>query len=170
MPYLPANTLVKPIEVFPVQMDVDNTPGEPNVYDLPPGKTSTHVRVHDADRRTLPRRRRTPARLRHRPAPRGRGDRQGALPRRPRRATALGHMLAVGRKYYPVLGLRMQAGHQYRVVGSYDAPTKDTIMNGAMAIMAGVFAPSDPQTVAGRELRRSRRRTPTSSRCRAVRR
>ena len=40
MPYLPSNTLMKPVEVFPVQMDVDNTPGEPNAYDLPPGKTS----------------------------------------------------------------------------------------------------------------------------------
>ena len=54
-----------------------------------------------------------------------------------------GHVLAVGRKYYPVLGLHMDAGHKYRVVGSYDAPQKDTIVNGAMAIMAGVFAPSD---------------------------
>ena len=56
---------------------------------------------------------------------------------------SLGHVTAVGRKYYPVIGLRMQAGHAYRVVGSYDAPQKDTLFNGAMAIMAGVFAPAD---------------------------
>ena len=56
---------------------------------------------------------------------------------------SVGHMLAVGRKYYPLFGLRMEAGRRYRVVGSYDSPQKDTLVNGAMAIMAGVFAPSD---------------------------
>ena len=142
MPYLPKNTLVKPIAVFPVQMDINNTPGEPNVYDLPPGKTSRtfeftmpiagrflgvggHLHDYGVD-------------LRLEDIANGK-----VLSRVQSQRDSLGHVLAVGRKYYPVLGLHMDAGHKYRVVGSYDAPQKDTIVNGAMAIMAGVFAPSD---------------------------
>jgi hypothetical protein len=143
MPYLPQNTLVKPIAVFPVQMDVDNTPGQPNVYDLLPGKTSRsfefkmpiagrflgvggHLHDYGVD-------------LRLEDAATGK-----VLSRVTSRRDTSGHVLAVGRKYYPVLGLHMDAGRRYRVVGTYDAPQKDTISNGAMSIMAGVFAPGDP--------------------------
>ncbi len=142
MPYLPQNTLVKPIAVFPVQMDVDNTPGQPDVYDLPPGKTSRtfdftmpiagrflgvggHMHDYGVD-------------LRLEDATSGK-----VLSRITATRDSLGHIVSVGRKYYPVLGLHMDAGHRYRVVSSYDAPQKDTIMNGAMGIMAGVFAPRD---------------------------
>jgi hypothetical protein len=143
MPYLPSNTLVKPIAVFPVQMDVHNTPGQPNVYDLPPGKTSRtfeftmpiagrflgvggHLHDYGVD-------------LRLEDVATGK-----VLSRVASQRDSAGHVTAVGRKYYPVLGLHMDSGRRYRVVGSYDAPQKDTIMNGAMAIFAGVFAPSDP--------------------------
>ena len=143
MPYLPSNTLMKPIAVFPVQMDVDNTPGQPDAYDLPPGKTSRtfefkmpiagrflgvggHLHDYGVD-------------LRLEDAATGK-----VLSRVASQRDTAGHVLAMGRKYYPVLGLRMEAGHRYRVVGSYDAPQKDTIATGAMAIMAGVFAPRDP--------------------------
>jgi hypothetical protein len=142
MPYLPSNTMVKPIEVFPVQMDVDNTPGQPNAYDLPPGKTSRtfeftmpiagrflgvggHLHDYGID-------------LRLEDATTGK-----VLSRVTAQRDSVGHMLAVNRKYYPLFGLRMEAGRRYRVVGSYDSPMKDTIVNGAMGIMAGVFAPSD---------------------------
>lgn len=142
MPYLPANTLMKPMEVFPVQMDVDNTPGEPNAYDLPPGKTSRTFEftmpiagrflgvgghLHDYG-----------IELRLEDAATGK-----VLSRVTARRDSAGHMLELNRKYYPLFGLRMQAGHRYRVVGAYDSPKKDTITNGAMAIMAGVFAPND---------------------------
>ena len=143
MPYLPSNTLVKPISVFPVQMDVNNTPGQPNVYDLPPGKTSKsfeftmpiagrflgvggHLHDYGVD-------------LRLEDATTGK-----VLSRVASTRDSVGHVTAVGRKYYPVLGLHMDAGRKYRVVGSYDAPQKDTLVNGAMAIFAGVFAPNDP--------------------------
>ncbi len=142
MPYLPKNTLVKPIEVFPVQMDVDNTPGQPNVYDLPPGKTSRtfefkmpiagrflgvggHMHDYGVD-------------LKLEDAKSGK-----VLSRVVSERDTAGHVLSIGRKYYPVLGLHMDAGRMYRVVGSYETPGKDTLYNGAMAIMAGVFAPSD---------------------------
>jgi len=144
MPYLPSNTLVKPITVFPVQMDVANTPGEPDGYDLPPGKTSRtfeftmpiagrflgiggHLHDYGLD-------------LRLEDATSGK-----VLSRVLTLRDSTGQVLSVGRKYYPLLGLRMQAGHRYRVVGSYDSPQKDTLVNGAMAIMAGVFAPDDPK-------------------------
>jgi hypothetical protein len=143
MPYLPSNTLVKPIAVFPVQMDVDNTPGQPDAYDLPPGKTSRTFEfkmpiagrflgvgghLHDYG-----------VELRLEDVATGK-----VLSRVASQRDTAGHVLAMGRKYYPVLGVRMEAGHRYRVVGSYDAPQKDTIASGAMAIMAGVFAPHDP--------------------------
>jgi hypothetical protein len=143
MPYLPANTLIKPISVFPVQMDVDNTPGQPDVYDLPPGKTTRTFEfkmpisgrflgvgghLHDYG-----------VELRLEDAKTGEVISKVESVR-----DAQGHVEAVGRRYYPVMGLRMDAGRSYRVVGAYDTPSKDTVMNGAMAIMAGVFAPNDP--------------------------
>jgi hypothetical protein len=142
MPYLPSNTLVKPISVFPVQMDVDNTPGEPNAYDLPPGKTSRTFEftmpiagrflgvgghLHDYG-----------LELRLEDAATGK-----VLSRVTAQRDSAGHMLSVNRKYYPLFGLRMEAGHHYRVVGSYNSPQKGTLVNGAMGIMAGVFAPND---------------------------
>ena len=144
MPYLPKNTLVKPIEVFPVQMDINNTPGQPNVYDLPPGKTSRtfdfkmpiagrflgiggHMHDYGVD-------------LKLEDAASGK-----VISRVVSERDTAGHVISIGRKYYPVLGLHMDAGKSYRVVGSYDVPPqqKDTLFSGAMAIMAGVFAPSD---------------------------
>jgi hypothetical protein len=142
MPYIPANTLVKPITVFPVQMDVDNTPGEPDVYSLPPGKSSRTFEfkmpiggrflgigghLHDFGQD-----------LRLEDAASGDVIARVAAVR-----DSAGRVLSIGRKYYLVKGLRMTAGREYRVVGTYDAPQKDTVANGAMAIMAGLFAPTD---------------------------
>jgi len=39
-------------------------------------------------------------------------------------------------------GLRLKAGHRYRVVGVYDNTTVDTLY-GVMAHMVGLFAPDD---------------------------
>ena len=143
MPFVRKGTLVKPISVFPVQMDVDNTPGQPDVYDLPPGKSSKafefqmpiagrflgigghlhdyglELRLEDASSNDV-------------------------VARVASERDATGKVQGVGRKFYPIVGLKMAAGKKYRVVGTYDAPQKDTVMNGAMAIMAGVFAPNDP--------------------------
>jgi hypothetical protein len=40
-------------------------------------------------------------------------------------------------------GLKLKAGHRYRVVGQYDNPTGETRVKGAMAHMVGLFAPDD---------------------------
>jgi hypothetical protein len=40
-------------------------------------------------------------------------------------------------------GVRLRAGRRYRVVGVYDNPTPEVIKRGAMAHLAGLFAPDD---------------------------
>jgi hypothetical protein len=56
-----------------------------------------------------------------------------------------GHIESMGRKLFAVRGqgLRLQAHHRYRVVGVYDNPTSEAIINGGMAHMVGLFAPDD---------------------------
>jgi hypothetical protein len=39
--------------------------------------------------------------------------------------------------------LRLEAGRRYRVVGVYDSPLEETIEDGAMAHIVGIFAPDD---------------------------
>ena len=39
-------------------------------------------------------------------------------------------------------GLKLEAGHRYRVVGIYDNPTGEMIKNGAMAEIVGSSPPS----------------------------
>jgi hypothetical protein len=53
-----------------------------------------------------------------------------------------GHVVSMPRKLLAVRGegLRLKAGHRYRVVGVFDNPTRDTSY-GAMAHMVGLFAP-----------------------------
>ena len=55
---------------------------------------------------------------------------------------ALGRVVSMPRKLLAIRGdgLRLKAGHRYRVVGVFDNPTRDTSY-GAMAHMVGLFAP-----------------------------
>lgn len=61
-----------------------------------------------------------------------------------------GHVLDVQRKVFRKLfnlfdaRLRLTPGTRYRVVAEFDNPTADTIRDGGMAHMVGVFAPDDP--------------------------
>ena len=143
MPFVRKGTLIKPISVFPVQMDVDNTPGQPDAYDLPPGKSQRTFEfnmpiggrflgigghLHDYG-------------LELRLEDAASSD---VIARVASERDAQGKVNGMGRKFYPIVGLKMTAGKKYRVVGTYDAPGKDTVTNGAMAIMAGLFAPNDP--------------------------
>lgn len=142
-PYIASNALLKPIGVFPVQMDVNNTPGQMNAYDLPPGPSTksfefemplsgrflgigghlhdygVEVRLEDMESRDVLTR---------------------VVPVR----DSVGRVLSLPRKYFPFRGLRLTAGHRYRVVGQYAAMQRDTVGRGAMAIMAGLFVPVDP--------------------------
>jgi len=60
------------------------------------------------------------------------------------RRDSAGKLISVERKLFATRGegLRMRAGHRYRVVGTYDNPTHDTLP-GAMAHMVGIFSPDD---------------------------
>ncbi len=42
-------------------------------------------------------------------------------------------------------GVKLTAGRKYRLVGTYDNLTKDTLINGGMAHISGIFAPDDPR-------------------------
>jgi hypothetical protein len=56
-----------------------------------------------------------------------------------------GKLVKVSRKLFGVSGsgLKLKAGHRYRVVGEYDNPTGELRVNGAMAHMVGLFVPDN---------------------------
>ena len=62
---------------------------------------------------------------------------------------AQGRVLAVEQRIYRRLfklidaRIRLEAGRRYRVVGVYDNPTADTIPDGGMAHIVGLFVPDD---------------------------
>ncbi|HUG27463.1 MAG TPA: hypothetical protein VMK53_04135 [Gemmatimonadales bacterium] len=141
----PANRSVRPVDILPLYLDVHyQGVGQTNSYDLPPGVSSRsreftlpaggrllaaggHLHLHGKelvleDLET----RRTVLRLK------AKVNRNGQLEE-------------VERKLFGVRGdgLRLHAGRRYRLTATYDNPTGETIPNGAMGIMAGLFAPSD---------------------------
>jgi hypothetical protein len=54
---------------------------------------------------------------------------------------AAGKIIRIPRKVFLLKPLRMREGHRYRIVAEYESPLPDTIYNGAMANILGVFAP-----------------------------
>jgi len=56
-----------------------------------------------------------------------------------------GKLIKMSRKLFGVSGegLKLKAGHRYRVVGEYDNPTGQIRVKGAMAHMVGLFVPDD---------------------------
>jgi hypothetical protein len=140
-----AHRSVRPVDVLPLYFDVNyQGVGQSNSYDLPAGPSSrseeftlpvagrlmvagghlhqyaTELVLEDLDAgRTL---------VRLKP----RVDREGQL-------------TGVGRKLFGVRGdgLRLHAGRRYRLTARYDNPTGETIPDGAMGIMIGLFAPGD---------------------------
>lgn len=56
-----------------------------------------------------------------------------------------GHVLSVERKeLLDGAGLRFEPGKRYRIVGQYDNPTDDSILDGAMIHIMGIVVPDDP--------------------------
>lgn len=47
-------------------------------------------------------------------------------------------------EFYGTIGILLKDGHSYRVTAEYDNPTADTIPDGGMGVVAGIFVPSDP--------------------------
>lgn len=142
--YSPTNLNPRPLNTLPLYMDVNLTVGKGNEFDVPAGRSekswefspevggrllgvSGHlhdygvgVRLEDAET--------------------GKVLTRVDAVRKPG-----GKIQKMDRKLFGVVGqgLRLKAGHRYRVVGVYDNPTGQLIKMGAMAEMVGLFAPDD---------------------------
>lgn len=145
MEYLPTNQNPRPLSVMPLYMDVNLHVGGTNTFDVPPGRSEkayeftmpisgrllgvgghlhdygVGVRLEDAE---------TGKELIDVTSTR---DDKGRVAKVSRSLPGVR-----GR------GVKLEAGHTYRVVGVYDNPKDETIVNGAMAHIVGIFAPDDP--------------------------
>lgn len=145
LPYLPRNQNPRPLDVLPLYMDVNLTVGGTNTFDVPPGRSEKAWEF------TLP----VSGRLL------GYGGHlhdYGLLVRLEDAETGkviakvnaqrdkAGKVSGVSRSLPGVRGegIKLKAGHRYRVVGVYDNPTDVLLKNGAMAHITGIFAPDDP--------------------------
>jgi hypothetical protein len=142
--YSPPNLNPRPLDALPIYMDVNLTVGGSNAFDILPGRTEkvwefvmplggrllgfgghlhdygTLVRLEDAATGKVlatVRAVRTP---------------EGKVTRVSRGLPGVGGD-----------GIELKEGHRYRVVGVYDNPTSETLRRGAMAHIAGLFAPYD---------------------------
>ena len=143
MLWMPTNQNPRPVTSLPIYMDVNLTVGASNMFDAPPGRFTKSYEF------TLP----VGGRLlgvgghlhdygsfvRLEDAETGK-----ELARVVARRDSAGHVLGVSRKLFGVSGegLKLVAGHRYRVVGAYDNPT-DKTSPGVMAHMVGLFVPDD---------------------------
>lgn len=142
--WTPASQLPRPVDVLPVYMDVKDPVGHDVAFDLPAGVSSFHAdytlpvsgrmlgvggHLHDY----------------------GTGitleDVTSGEPRKivslHTRLAADGAIESVERKFPGVAGdgLRLSAGHRYRITGSYANPTGASIRDGAMVHLIYLFAP-----------------------------
>ena len=143
MLWMPTNQNPRRSSSLPIYMDVNLTVGGTNTFDAPPGKlTKTYeftlpvggrllgVGGHLHDYGSM---------VQLEDAESG----QDAGPVVAKRDSA-GRVLKVSRKLFGVSGegLKLEAGHRYRVVGTYDNPTQKA-SPGVMAHMVGLFVPDD---------------------------
>ncbi|HEX5387607.1 MAG TPA: hypothetical protein VFW66_12950 [Gemmatimonadales bacterium] len=142
--WTPKNQNPRPVNSLPIYMDVNLTIGGTNTFDVPPGKSTKAYEF------TLP----VSGRLlgvgghlhdygvmvKLMDAESGKELTQVVAKR-----DSAGKVLGISRKLFGVTGrgLKLEAGHHYRVVAEYDNPTGKTIPSGAMASMVGLFAPDD---------------------------
>lgn len=130
------------IPVLPMLIDVNNVIAGDNRFDLPPGRSSkTFEFTAPASGRILG----IGGHLHdYGVAVRMEDAESGAiLVQLNGKSDANGKIKSVGRKFFVVNPIRLQAGHRYRVVADYNNPTSQPVVKGAMANMAGVFAPDD---------------------------
>jgi hypothetical protein len=142
--WTPSNQNPQPVTSMPLYMDVNLTVGGSNTFDVPPGKSSkSHEftfpisgrilgvggHLHDYG-----------AGLRFEDAETGKVLIDLGVKR-----DSAGHILKIDRKLFGVSGqgMKIKAGHRYRVVGLYDNPTGKLIPAGAMAHISGLFVPDD---------------------------
>jgi hypothetical protein len=142
--YSPRNQNPRPVDVMPLYMDVNLTVGGTNTFDVPAGKSTKSWEFEmPIDGRLL--------------GLSGHLHDYGQMVtlveiesgRRLARVTSTrdsaGRVLRISRSLPGVRGsgIRMRAGHHYRVTGFYDNPTGAVLKNGAMAHMVALFAPED---------------------------
>ncbi len=140
--WLPASTSPAPTPVLIWMADADFAAGTSDAYDLPPGPSERTVEFalpasgrllavggHLHDYGTL---------LRLEDVETGK-----TLIELVPRVDAAGHVSRMPRALPGVTGdgIKLRAGRCYRLVARYDNPTGGSLENGAMAVMAGVFAP-----------------------------
>lgn len=148
LPYTPARPKGIAFAGYPFHVDVNYSIDGSNEYDVPPGHTTRSVEfvmpvtggllgvgghLHDHG-----------VALRLEDADDGRVF--FALRAAPNRDGRLAVEQKVFRRWAKLRAapLRLEAGRRYRLVAEYANPTGELIMRGAMAHIAGLFAPDDP--------------------------
>lgn len=142
MLYSPSNLNPRPLNAMPVYFDANLTIGGSNSFDVPPGRSTksyeftmpisgrllgvgghlhdygVEVRLEDAETGKL-------------------------LTKVEAKRDSMGLVSGVSRHLFGVSGrgLKMEAGHKYRVVGVYNNTSGKFRKNGAMASIVGLFAP-----------------------------
>jgi hypothetical protein len=143
--YSPKNQNPRPVEVLPLYMDVNLTVGGSNTFNVPPGRSEkAHEFVMPINGRLLGyggHLHDYGVSVRLEDVQSGKVIAQVFAKR-----DKEGKVSGVSRSLPGVRGqgIRLRAGRTYRVVGVYDNPTPDTLINGAMAHITGIFAPDDP--------------------------
>jgi hypothetical protein len=144
MDWMPRNQLPRPVDVLPIYFDVNLTVGGANEFDIPPGHSErSHEFVLPTAGRILGvsgHLHQYGREVRLEDAEGGKVLARVAALQRPD-----GSVRKMERHLFGVSGegLKLRAGHRYRVVAVYDNPTGETLIKGAMGSMVGIFAPSD---------------------------
>lgn len=144
MQWIPKSQNPRPLDVLPMYMDVNLTVGGTNTFDVPPGHSTKSYEF------TLPVNGRLLAVGGHLhmygEVVRLEDVQSGkVLTKVEPKVDSKGNVIKMGRQLFGVRGngLRLRAGHRYRVVAEYNNPTGMTLHNGGMAHMVGLFAPDD---------------------------
>jgi hypothetical protein len=129
--------------VLPVYFDVDNEVGNTNTFDVPPGKSSKAFdftvpasgyliavtgHLHDYGKS-----------VRLEDAENGK-----VMVNLAAKTDSAGRIVEMPHKVFLLRPLRLREGHHYRIVAEYESPRQNTIVDGAMANILGVFAPDFP--------------------------
>lgn len=144
MQWIPQTQNPRPVDVLPLYMDVNLTVGGTNTFDIPAGRsTQSHEFTLPSDGRLL--------------AASGHLHNYGVMVRledvesgkvitrvEPE-VDEKGNVSGMRRKLFGVRGqgIRLRAGRRYRVVAEYNNTSGETLKNGGMAHMVGLFAPDD---------------------------
>jgi hypothetical protein len=144
MDYLPTNQNPRPLSVLPIYMDVNNTVGATNTFDVPPGKSTKAYEftipisgrligygghLHDYG-----------VMVRLEDAKTGKELAKVVSTR-----DSTGQVSKVSQSFPGIkgAGIKLKANHPYRVIAYYDNPTNEVIVKGAMAHISGLFAPDN---------------------------